>query len=430
MKRIFLCAVTLLMVMGLSGQTTREEVMNDLDKAGGVYYAYPVSESQNTRPPKGYTPQYISHYGRHGSRYLISDDDYLNVARTLHAANEAGALTPLGRDVMERVDSVLIETKGRGGDLSPLGVRQHRGIAERMYKAFPEVFAGDAPVSARSTTVIRCVLSMDAFCERLKELNPKLRTTRESSGRYMDYLNYHSPESNAYTGSDEWREEYRKFEQTHTNPDRLMSTLFSDSEYVRRKVNPEKLMWGLYWIAVGMQDIETDLSFYDIFTPEEMFDLWQCPNYHFYVCDHNYPGNRGLVVGNAANLLRNIIESADEALASDKPSATLRFGHDGNLIPLAAILRLEDCYNSESNPEEFYKAFATFKISPMAGNIQMIFFRPPGKNTSADDYLVKFMLNERETTIPVQTDTWPFYRWGDVRDYYLNEVLKPDSLQK
>ncbi len=423
MKKRILAGLALLLALPMFSQTTPEEVMADLDKAGGVYYAYPVSESRNTPAPKGYKPFYISHYGRHGSRYLISDEDYLKVARTLHSAEEAGALTPLGRDVMERVDSVLVEARGRGGDLSPLGVRQHRGIAERMYRAFPEVFAGEAPVSARSTTVIRCVLSMDAFCERLKELNPSLRTTRESSARYMDYLNYHSPESNAYTGGDEWREEYRKFEKGHTNPDRLMASLFADSDYVRRKVNPEELMWGLYWIAVGMQDIETELSFYDIFTPQEMFDLWQCGNYHFYVCDHNYPGNRGLVVGNATNLLRNIIESADEALAADKPSATLRFGHDGNLIPLSAILRLENCYNSESNPEDFYKAFATFRISPMAGNIQMVFFRPPGKNPMPEDYLVKFMLNERETSIPVETDSWPFYRWGDVRDFYVNLML-------
>ena len=412
-----LAYVALLGATSAFAQTTPEEVMSDPDKAGGVYYAYPVSERHDTPAPKGYKPFYISHYGRHGSRYLISDDDYTRVVDMLHAADKAGALSPLGRDVMHRVDSVMVETRGRGGDLSPLGVRQHRGIAERMYKAYPEVFAGEAPVSARSTTVIRCVLSMDAFCERLKELNPKLKTTRESSGRYMDYLNYHSPESNAYTGSDEWREEYRKFEREHVNPDRLAASLISDPVYLRKHVNPDKLMWGLYWIAVGMQDIETDLDFYDLFTPEELFDLFQINNYHFYVCDHNYPGNKGLVVGNASNLLRNIIESADEAIASGGNSATLRFGHDGNLIPLSAILKLEGCTGETEIPEDIYKVFSTFKISPMAGNIQMIFFRKPVRG-GEDDILVKFMLNERETSIPIETDTWPYYRWKDVKAFY------------
>lgn len=413
--RILTCMCALAAVSSLFAKTTREEMAADLNRTGGVYYAYPTEKRSDTPAPKGYKPFYVSHYGRHGSRYLISDNDYRWVSEAFHKADAAGALTPLGRDVMQRVDSVMVEADGRGGDLSPLGVRQHRGIAERLAAACPEVFDGDTEISARSTVVIRCVLSMDAFCERLKELNPKLRITRESSNRYMNYLNYHSPESNAYTSS-EWKEEYRKFEEEHTNPDRLVGTLFSDPQYVRRNINPNELMWGLYWIASGMQDIETDLDFYDLFTAEELFDLWQCFNYRFYACDSNYAGNRGLVLANAYPLLRNIIESADEAIASDRPSATLRFGHDGNLIPLAGVLRLEDCYESIDDPERFYEAFTDWKIAPMAGNIQMIFYRNPKQRDA--DVLVKFLLNEKEQHIPVDTDIWPYYRWDDVRDYY------------
>lgn len=408
--------------LSVSAQTTRQEVYDDIDKAGGVYYAYPVTESANTPAPKGYKPFYVSHYGRHGSRYLISDSDYENVARKLRDADRAGALTALGRDVLARIDSLMVETRGRGGDLTPLGVRQHRGIAERMYKAYPEVFAGEAEVSARSTLVVRCVLSMDAFCERLKELNPRLKTTRESSNRYMDYLCYHSPESNDYTGGDSWREEYRKFEAEHVRGERLAESLIGDAGYLRRNINPTELMWGLYWIAVGMQDVETELSFYDIFTPEELFDIWQCTNYHFYVCDHNYTPNGGLPVANAKNLLRNIIESADVAIASGRPSSTLRFGHDGNLLPLAALMQLDSCARSVSEPEEIYRNFSTFRIAPMAGNIQMVFFRKPGRKEAADDVIVKIMLNERETEIPVETDMWPFYRWSDVRRFYTDII--------
>ncbi len=407
----------------VSAQTTREEMAENLNKTGGVYYAYPVEKSVNTPSPKGYKPFYISHYGRHGSRYLISDNDYRWVSETLHKAHDANALTELGNDVMQRIDSVMIEADGRGGDLSPLGVRQHRGIAERMYYSFPEVFKGETEISARSTTVIRCVLSMDAFSERLKELNPNLKITRESSGRYMNYLNYHSDESNAYTSS-EWKEQYRKFENEHTNPDRLVNSIFSDSKYVEKNINPHDFMWGLYWIASGMQNIETELDFYDLFTAEELFDLWQCFNYRFYACDSNFAGNRGMVLDNAKPLLRNIIASADNAIASSDPSVTLRFGHDGNLIPLAGILRLEGCYESVDEPSEFYKHFAEYKIAPMAGNIQMIFFRKPGKKEYSDEeVLVKFMLNEREIGIPVKTDIFPFYSWKDIKDYYYNEIL-------
>lgn len=414
LKRFLFLSAWVLAACSLAAQTTREEVFETIEKAGGVYYAYPVSESLNTAPPKGYKPFYISHYGRHGSRYLISDNDYKWVLDLMTKAHEAGALTALGEDVYGRLQPVWDEAEGRGGDLSPLGVRQHKAIASRMYKAFPEVFAGNPSISARSTIVMRCALSMDAFCESLKEHKPTLNITREASNRYMNYLNYHSEVSNEFTSKDgPWREEYRKFHQCKTRPDRLIKSLFSDEKFVVRHVNPDDLMWGLYWIAVDMQNMETRVGFMDLFEKQELFDLWQVTNYHFYVCDSNYALNHGIVLDNAKPLLRNIIESADEVIARGGNGATLRFGHDGNLIPLTGILRLNDCYNAVEEPSEVYKSFSTFKISPMAGNMQMVFFR-----NKAGDVIVKFMLNERETSIPVETDCYPFYHWKDVKAFY------------
>lgn len=421
MKKIsFLILTTLLPLLALC-QTTPEEIYSDLNKSGGVYLAYPVTESLNTSPPKNYEPFYISHYGRHGSRYLIGDNDYEWVLKLMRRANEANALTQLGKDALARIEEVWIEAEGRGGDLSPLGVRQHRGIAERMYAAYPQVFKGSPSISARSTIVMRCAMSMDAFCERLKELNPDLVITHEASNRYMSYMNYHSPESNLFTAPDgPWREEYRKFENAHTNGDRLVASLFSDKDFVLKNVNPHEIMWGFYWLAVDMQNMETKVSFFDLFEPKELFDLWQSFNYRFYVCDSNYAGNNGMMLDNARPLLKNILESADEAINKGGIAATLRFGHDGNLIPLTGILRLKDCYNSVSNPYEFYKHFADFKISPMAGNVQIVFFR---NKKDANDIIVKFMLNERETSIPIETDIYPFYHWNDVKAFY-NDILR------
>ena len=435
LQRLFYFSAGLILTCSPAwAQTTREEVLSDLNRTGGIYYAYPVTESHNTPAPKGYKPFYISHYGRHGSRYLISDNDYRRVADLLHKADKAGALTELGKDVMQRVDSLMIETDMRGGDLSPLGVRQHKAIADRMFKAYPEVFTGDKDISARSTLVVRCVLSMDAFCESLKEKNPKLNITRESSQRNMGYLCYHSDESNAWRDDkSNYKEEYRKFEESHTNPDRLVASIFSDKEFVTKNVNPHNFMWDMYWITSGMQDTETDISFYDVMTPEELFDLWQCFNYRFYASDGNYPGSNGLITANAKPLIRNIIASADLAIEDAtegkiKPenpipselagnvqaeAATLRFGHDGNLIPLVAQMQIEGTDLQESDPEKFYTAFADWKIAPMAGNMQMIFFRDP--KHPEKEVLVKVMLNEEEKALPIATDTFPFYPWSKVR---------------
>ena len=101
-----LSSILLSLLIGVSAlpciaQSSKEETLADLNRTGGVYYAYPVTESRNTPAPKGYQPFYVSHYGRHGSRYMISDNDYTQVAEKLHEADRDVALTPLGRDVMQ-----------------------------------------------------------------------------------------------------------------------------------------------------------------------------------------------------------------------------------------------------------------------------------------------------------------------------------------
>lgn len=164
-------------------QSTREEIMENIAQTGGVYFAYPTREAEATPPPKGYQPFYISHYARHGSRWIQSEKDYKTVVDIFEKAHQAGALTSLGEDVRRRMTLIWKDAEGHGGDLTPLGVKQHRGIAERMYRNYPEVFQGSPAMSARSTVVLRCVLSMDAFCERLKELNPALQIRREACAK-------------------------------------------------------------------------------------------------------------------------------------------------------------------------------------------------------------------------------------------------------
>lgn len=416
--------IALLCSIALTAQTTKEEMFSCPEKTGGVYYAYPTAISAQSETPKGYEPFYISHYGRHGSRYLISDNDYKWVLDLLCEAHESNALTELGEDTYMRLQEVWKEAEGHGEDLTPLGVRQHRGIAERMFRSFPEVFKDSAYISARSTIVLRCAMSMAAFGDRLKELNPTLRISYEASRKYMYYMNYHSEESNRFTSSTYGpvAEEYRKFEKAHTNPDRLIASLFKDEYFVLRKVNPDKFMWGLYWIASDMQNMETDISFYDLFEPEELFDLWQCFNFHFYIGNANHPDGNGLVTDNAKALLRNILECADEAIANRRAGATLRFGHDGNIIPLLALMRIENFNVEERDPYNLYKVWCDFKVSPMAANLQIVFYTK--KKGRPEDVLVKFMHNEAEVRIPVHTDMFPYYRWEDVRTFYLNILKK------
>lgn len=420
LKQLLFVALLWMCCVPLAAQTSKEEMFSTIEKTGGVYWAYPLDFGPQTPAPKGYKPFYVSHYGRHGSRYLIADRDYKWLIDLFEEAHRDGALSDLGEDVYQRLLKVWEEAEGHGGDLTPLGVRQHRGIAERMYASFPEAFKGNPSISARSTVVLRCAMSMVAFGDRLKELNPNLRISYEASPKYMDYLNFHTEESNRFTSSHDgpWAEEYRKFEASQTRPDRLMASLFNNQHFILKKVNPHEVMWGLYWVASDMQNAETKVSFYDLFQPQELFDLWQCINYRFYVGNANHADGKGIVVANAKSLLQNILDSADEAISKGGIAATLRFGHDGNVIPLVALMQIENCNVAVSDPYEVYKVWSDFKVVPMAANVQIVFFRKV--KGSADDILVKIMHNEHEVHIPVPTDIFPFYQWKDVESYYRN----------
>lgn len=418
-KQITLSAIITLLASGAMAQTSFEEISADLNKAGGVYLAYPEVTGKLTPAPKGYTPFYISHYARHGSRYLLGEGDFKLTIGLLEDAEKAGCITPLGKDVLGRLRKVFIETEGRSGDLTPLGARQHKGIAERMARNFPEVFKGKKRVDARSTVVYRCAMSMAAFGDGLKGCCPQLDVKYEMNEKNMAYLNYHTDKSNKFTNGEKgpWVEEYLKFEAEHVKPMRLVNSLFSDKEFIRCKVNPEKLVWAFYWIAVDMQDIETKESFYDIFTPQELFDLWQCVNYRFYIGNANPEMSKGLVMANAHTLVENILECADKAIEDNSIAADLRFGHDGNVIPLLALLQIENFDVAVRKPEEVYKHWSDFKATPMASNVQIVFFR-----NKANDIIVKFMHNEKEVHVAVPTDTWPYYKWNDVKQYYQNRL--------
>jgi hypothetical protein len=68
--------------------------------------------------------------------------------------------------------------------------------------------------------------------------------------------------------------------------------------------------------------------------------------------------------------------------------------------------------------EDLHNCFSIFRLIPMAANIQLVFFRKAG----SEDILVKFLMNENETSVPIATDCYPYYHWSDVEPYYRNMI--------
>jgi len=403
-----------------NAQTTAlDEIRQDPGKCGGVYYAYPGPTKSLTDAPKGYKPFYISHYGRHGSRYLLSDNDYRRPLEALRKADEMNALTPLGKSALSRMEQIWLEAEFHGDELAPLGKRQHRGIAERMYQQYPQVFEGDAMVYARSTTSMRVALSMVAFCERLKELNPKMNVAWETSRANMCYLNSHTRRYDELKKNREgWTRKHGEFCARGINPDRFVSAIISDTSFFgKAHIFPYMLMNGIYEVAANLQDMETDVELYDLFTTEELYEFWRNGNSWFYHCDADSPHNLGTAIESTRPLLRNFIDCADEAIKGRCVAADLRFGHDGNIIPLCAIMELEGCAAREDDIHKVDQVWHNYQVSPMGANIQLIFYR-----NKTGHIIVKILHNENETSIPVKTDIYPYYHWDDVRAFWISKL--------
>ena len=242
MKRYTLLALLCCLMFGVNAQTAKEEIYADIHLSAANHYAYPEPDFAMTAPPKGYKPFYLSHYARHGSRYRVNPDDYTKPLEILREAEQDGALTELGKTTLSVIDSLARMAKGRYGELTPLGARQHRGIAQRMYNNFPEVFQGTAAVDARSTVVIRCILSMMAECLQLQSQNPKLQIKNDASYYDMYYMNNEDDYYRKQRRTDEVLAAKAAFRKEHLHPERLMKSLFNSEEYVKWKVDAEKLM--------------------------------------------------------------------------------------------------------------------------------------------------------------------------------------------
>ena len=160
---------------------------------------------------------------------------------------------------------------------------------------------------------------------------------------------------------------------------------------------------------------ELNLSFTDLFTTDEMIDGFRAYNAGWCLWEGLMPGAQPSYYAHYP-LLINFLDEAEQMIRSGKSGVRLRFGHDSTVLPFAYILGFQEAIHGTDDMEDLHNHFAIFRIIPMAGNIQLIFFR----KQNSDDILVKFLMNENETSIPIKTDCYPFYHWKEVEHYYRN----------
>ena len=440
MRKSFL--MILLIACALLAQAQTRQQM------GGVYYAYPAPKKPvSVKAPEGYTPFYISHYGRHGSRWLPSDSRYTWVN---HHFDDETNLTPLGKKVKGWLTQVWENAKGNGGKLTKLGEKQHRGIADRMARNFPQIFAKGNHVQARSSVVDRCAKSMLAFTDELRQLQPSLDMDVKTDSADMAWIAYTSPEVKAL--------ENRTHIVAKVSPDRFLHQLFKD---IMKVDDPMKLMSEIHTIASSIQDVglnfksyprQIEKGLYGLFTDEEFKAFYDANNLRMTICNGEYPTNERIPARSAISLWENVEAEADKALASDRPSATLRFGHDTSLYRLYSLMNMffarpDACCDTDAKMASYKKeSDAMDVVVPMAANLQLVFYKKKQWDRAypESNVLVRILCNERNVgelnlnayiyNDDIEDMAGNYYTWASLKNYmheyihYLEHVRQLNAI--
>jgi len=421
--RSLLCAALLLGTV-CQAQVTKKELFADIDKLGSNYYPYPGGHDKQTAAPQGYEAFYIAHFGRHGSRFLTSNSQYHRALDLLEKAEKADALTKKGKKLLRDMRRAYAYSKGKSGTLSILGGKEHEQIARRAFKRHPAVFADGAKVTARCTSSGRCKASMDHFLGELKRLNPALELA-DSGYRRQDrwYMSNSTDSVTPVPGSDAIRYRARDVRDSLRQTIDLTPLFLTDTSLAAdyyKGGNPQKFSEDLYDIAEDMMclpELKMKRTFRKYFTKEQLYTIFLSNSISWLISPGYYTGmtpgyKRGYFP------LKHMLDNAEQAILNGDHGAFLRFSHDGYMMLLLRALELDGCREVPADFLNVCDHFSLFQAIPMGSNVQLVFYRKAG----SDDILVKFLLQEKEKHIPLQTDLWPYYHWKDVKAFYYPKI--------
>ena len=406
-------------------QSVRDLIIQKHSYASCNYDTYPDSIPNNLSPsPQGKQPFYISHYGRHGSRYISSRTGYDTPFRMMAHADSVNELTPVGERVLDEMKLIMADTEGRWGELTSYGRKQHREIARRMVERFPEVFSGDARVSCVSTVVPRCIASMGVAMMQMKQMNPALRITMVASQRNQWYMNHQDRKLRRGYMTPEAQQAYDAYTASRMGNSRLMELIFKNPDIVKEIVDEEFFNYYLMKMGLFQQNTHLYQNTYlqDLFQVDELYRMWQIDNALWYIQHGACKLNGGKQPTSQRFLLRQLIADADSCIRLDKPGAQLRYGHETVLLPLVCLIGINGYDLETDNLDELEaKGWWCSSVFPMGANLQFIFYRSSPRDK---DVLLKVLLNEQEATLPISTDCAPYYHWADFRQYCLQKLEK------
>jgi hypothetical protein len=390
------------------GIAALDELKADPRKSYGTDFPYEYTTSRLTKAPSGYKPFYISHYGRHGSRYYWNAMLYQELANLLTKAHERRQLTPAGEAFFEKFMAAKDELSTGVSELSNLGWEQHQRIARTMYNNFPEVFKKGGNVLAIASLSGRCVLSMSSFCQELVQCNPKIEIREQSSRFTLDGVvpsDRQNPHKRQFPkAKPRWEQNKDKFTFDESLREKVVNRTFTSTDSLPG--NMHHIGSNLINLYTSLPSIGHEGMMEGLVFDSELAAQWEQTNLGSYtwVFEPQYE---------MIPILEDIIKKASAVIdGSSDHIADLRFGHDTCLGPLTVLMGLNGADKDPEDPFEVKNCYQNWQTGK-ASNLQLVFYRD-----KHGDVLVKCLLNGREASLPVPTTQYPYYRWSDFRDFY------------
>ena len=399
----------------------REEVLSDWNKSSGLDCVYDCTAKKSTPAPKGYEAVYVSHYGRHGSRYAYTPKAYTVILEMLQEASRENNVTPYGARLQEQLEAFWKEGQYKVGDLTPLGWQQHQWIARNMVKSFPSAFGKGSSVDACSSPSVRAIISMSSFVSSISREAPKAavyahqgkldaQATRPNDSK--NAFRYSGPAMTLPYSESSEHFFLRRFPQYKD----VLARLFVDPDKALQGKDVYDLFFNLYMFVGGMNSIpeQERMDVSGIFTPEEYAILWETDGYERFREYYPYQTPNSSIVD-------DIIAKADARLSSGSRGADLRFGHDHVVMSLLMLMDIDNFGYTPRDADDLVFWFQTFR-SCMGTNIQIVFYQ---KRRGEGDTLVKVLLNGEEASFAdVPAVQGPYYRWADVRAHLQRRIAK------
>ncbi|HEX6428850.1 MAG TPA: histidine-type phosphatase [Niastella sp.] len=410
-------SIILLYVLPVSAQTKLY---------AGTKTPYPTPGQQYTPPPNGFTPAFVNYVGRHGARFFTKAGSDVAVIGILQKAQKNKALTSLGKQLLAMTQRFISIQKNNYENITGLGKEEQLSIGKRLLHNYPTAFTGKG-LEVFTTHKVRTQQSADAFLEGFAGYPGKkqYRIMPDSLDTILRFYDL----SPAYR-------EYKKNILLEGPTDSLL--LDAKTRRVAREICDRIFKHSFKTVPISFT---TDL--YDVYCGQ-----WSIP---VEIQQHGYPKNSidfsiafdtaqlawlafingaedflekgagrdtlGIQATVAAPLLADFITTTSDIINHTKQAdAILRFTHAEAISPFATLLGIPQASVPAASIYQYSQHWSAESIIPLSANIQWIIY------SNGSEYLLKVLLNEKETGLPIPTLQYPYYKWEDVKQYYLKKL--------